>query len=653
MESGKIIINGMEVRTYSYNTVVVGSGAAALSCANNLYKLRQRDVCVVTEGMLMGTSRNTGSDKQTYYKLTTSGQEEDSVYKMASTLFSGGAMDGDIALCEAAMSTKAFYNLVDIGVPFPHNAFFEYVGYKTDHDPCKRGTSAGPLTSKFMTECLQREVEDKNIKIFDFFQVIEILTHNEKAVGILCLDLKNKEDANLRYTLFSATNIVYATGGEAGIYKTSVYPHSQTGGTGVALRAGAIAKNLTEWQYGIASKKFRWNLSGTYQQVIPTYFSTDQNGGDEREFLNDYFESTQKMLTAIFLKGYQWPFDPRKISNCGSSLIDILVYNETAIKGRRVFLDYRRNPTGFSFDNLESECYDYLKNSNALLDTPIDRLNHMNSPAIALYSRNNIDLFTQPLEIGVCAQHNNGGLSGNMWWESNIKNLFPIGEVNGTHGVYRPGGSALNSGQVGALRAGAYIAQNNTSPPLSTTEVATLCKNVISCAIGFGEGAISSQNSPLNMKKQRDIFGERMSKYGAHIRSKPLIEKAITEAEEQLSNLCDACVPTGDLGALYKNRDLLVSQITYLNAMLNYIEFGGKSRGSFLVYDELGTKDHDDLEDLFTHSLEDGALSNKIQEVRYSNGDVHINWRDVRPLPEDNNWFENVWRDYLDKKIIK
>ena len=30
---------------------------------------------------------------------------------------------------------------------------------------------------------------------------------------------------------------------------------------------GSQGKNLTESQFGIASIKFRWNLSGTYQQV--------------------------------------------------------------------------------------------------------------------------------------------------------------------------------------------------------------------------------------------------------------------------------------------------------------------------------------------------------------------------------------------------
>ena len=94
----------------------------------------------------------------------------------------------------------------------------------------------------------------------------------------------------------------------------------------------------------------------------------------------------------------------------------------------------------------------------------------MNPPAIAVYADHGIDLGREPLEIAVCAQHNNGGLRGNIWWESNIRRLFPVGEVNGTHGVYRPGGSALNSGQVGSLRAAEFIAARRGGKPLSDAE---------------------------------------------------------------------------------------------------------------------------------------------------------------------------------------
>jgi len=146
----------MNIPIFRNNTIIVGTGCAAYNAADTLYNLGQKDIAIVTEGINMGTSRNTGSDKQTYYKLTLAGGGQDSVLEMAETLFAGGSMHGDIALVEAAMSARGFYKLVNLGVPFPHNEFGEFVGYKTDHDPRQRATSCGPLTSKFMTEHLEQ-----------------------------------------------------------------------------------------------------------------------------------------------------------------------------------------------------------------------------------------------------------------------------------------------------------------------------------------------------------------------------------------------------------------------------------------------------------------------------------------------------------------
>ena len=65
----------------------------------------------------------------------------------------------------------------------------------------------------------------------------------------------------------------------------------------------------------------RWNVSGTYMQVLPRVYSTAPDGTDEREFLMDFFSSAAEMLSKLFLKGYQWPFDVRKVDG-GSSIID-------------------------------------------------------------------------------------------------------------------------------------------------------------------------------------------------------------------------------------------------------------------------------------------------------------------------------------------
>lgn len=656
MKQEEVCLDGKILPLYIIQTIIVGSGAAGLNAAASLYKQGQRDIAIITEGKRMGTSRNTGSDKQTYYKLTTCSGESDSVRQMAQTLFEGGCMDGDLALAEAGLSVRGFCHLADIGVPFPHNGAGEYIGYKTDHDPFRRGTSAGPLTSKFMTEALWKEVEGYGIPVFDGYQVIEILTERcgmeSRSRGVLALNRRAVKPEQ-RYVVFSSENIVYATGGEAGLYDMSVYPVSQTGGTGTALRAGARGKNLTESQYGIASVKFRWNLSGTYQQVIPRYISTEQDGSGEREFLDEYFDCPESMLYAIFLKGYQWPFDPRKTRKYGSSLIDILVYQETVIKGRKVFLDYQRNPScsekegHFHTALLHSETYDYLESSGGLKETPIKRLESMNPAAIELYRSHGIDLYREKLEIAVCAQHNNGGLSGDWWWESNLKHFFPVGEVNGSHGVYRPGGSALNSGQVGSMRAAEYIVNCYIGQPLSGKEIASRCGQQIMASVDFGTKALATKECIMDMKEERKKLEVRMSRYGAHIRSREGIRTALRENRIQRQRLeTSGIIGSGELGRLYRLRDLLASQKAYLEAIDDYIAHGGKSRGSYLIYDENGEKPSKDLPECFRFLEEDQGLSEMIQELEYFDDSSRFLWRKVRPIPEDDCWFEAVWKRY-------
>lgn len=656
MKQEVIRTDNQNCRLYTAQTLVVGSGAAGLNAAISLYKEGVRDLALLTEGRDMGTSRNTGSDKQTYYKLTVCSGESDSVGQMAKTLFDGGAVDGDTALAEAALSARGFFRLVDLGVPFPHNGSGEYIGYKTDHDPFRRGTSAGPLTSRYMTEALWEELERYPIPVYDGFQVIEVLTdgaeENRQVRGVMALDKRALAPEQM-YCIFLAENVVYAVGGEAGLYGASVYPVSQIGGMGTALRAGAKGKNLTESQFGIASIKFRWNLSGTYQQVLPRYISTAQDGTDQREFLDESFDSPFHMLYAIFLKGYQWPFDPRKAGGCGSSLIDLLVYQETAIKGRRVFLDYRNNPSccqkegRFQTELLHQEAREYLEKSGGIWDTPIERLEHMNPAAIELYRSHGIDLHEDLLEIAVCAQHGNGGLAGNAWWESNLRHFFPVGEVNGSHGIYRPGGSALNAGQVGGMRAAEYIARCCREEPISAEEFMERCKGQAEAAIGFGTEALKRPGNLLDLKKEDFELKARMSKYGAHVRSLDGVRWALSENRRQRQRLMEGRVAGWkDLRAYYRLRDLLVSQQAYLEAIEDYIQAGGKSRGSYLVYDSQGELPAEGLLECFRSTLDGDAHKDMIQELSYQEEGSKIRWRRVRPIPKEDCWFEAVWKKY-------
>jgi len=504
-----------------------------------------------------------------------------------------------------------------------------------------------------MTEKLEAQVKAKNIRIFDGYKVIAIITDNGECNGLLALNKTETSNHEKMFVLFNCTNVIMATGGPAGLYSCSVYPASQTGSNGIAFEAGVFGRNLTEWQYGIASVKFRWNLSGSYQQAIPRYISTDRQGNDAREFLDPYFPNPQQMLDAIFLKGYQWPFDSRKIANYGSSLVDILVHQEIHQKGRRVFLDFLHNPTSLQpdFGNLGKESYTYLEQSGAFQSTPIERLAHINRPAVDLYKNNGIDLTREMLEIAVCAQHNNGGLAVNCWWETNVPHLFAVGEAAGTHGVYRPGGSALNSGQVGSTRAAMFIAKRYTDQPMSEEGFFHIAIPTIIPKLELA-GTFLENKQGRNPQEIRTELGDRMSVHAAHIRHVDGIRKIKDEAKAQLQSIAEQTVlkNPSDLTTAFENVDLLIAQQVYATAMENYIVAGGNSRGSYIIPDENGIHD---IPGSFSFSQDDGNLSGKIQEVRYTPQGCDFTWEDVRPIPEKDDWFENVWREYRDDQIFR
>ena len=647
------------VKIKKCHTLVLGSGAAGLNAAVQLKNNGIDDILIISEGLNMGTSINTGSDKQTYYKLGMYGSDSDSPESLAKSFFDGGSMHGDLALVEASCSAKAFLNLVNLGVKFPQDEYGQFVGYKTDHDPLQRATSFGPYTSKKMCKVLIKEANHRKIPILEKRVAISLIVTKDDAgekrsSGIIAANLES--DAEEIFEAYIAENIVFAVGGPGGIYKTSVYPPVHTGAIGLALMSGAKAQSLPESQYGMASIKFRWNVSGTYMQVLPRFISTSKDGkSGEQEFLIPYFNNSGKLNTSIFLKGYQWPFDPRKVIE-GSSIVDILVYIETVIKGRRVFLDYRSNCKDLDFSTLSNEAFDYLKNSSALFGTPIERLRKMNAPAISLYMDHGIDISKEPLEIAVCAQHNNGGLAGNTWWESlNIKHLFPIGEVNGSHGVYRPGGSALNSGQVAAYRAAEYIANEYKDYSLNVVNAEKAIKKEL---LKLKNYLNICKKSNLTWQKERNEFQQRMTQFGSHIRIENCIENAKKDAIKQFDKVMKSGINfsnTMEMIEGLRNLQLCFAHKVYLSAVNAAVKSGVGSRGSSIILDEKkGKMIHEKLDESWKYIEENPEFRDKVLETDIkSDGTVENNWVEKCPVPTSEAWFENAWADYREGKIYK
>jgi len=126
-------------------------------------------------------------------------------------------------------------------------------------------------------------------------------------------------------------------------------------------------------------------------RAVPTLIN-DQG----EEFLLDYFpEGTNRgeIYLTLFQKGANWPlsFEHK------SWLIDVAIFKEMR-KGRRIYLDYNRNPQGLRWTELK-EVGDWYKKvkgidllkEKKLQDSPLKRLKEIN-PEVMFWLRERMSL---------------------------------------------------------------------------------------------------------------------------------------------------------------------------------------------------------------------------------------------------------------------
>jgi succinate dehydrogenase/fumarate reductase flavoprotein subunit len=509
-----------------------------------------------------------------------------------------------------------------------------------------------------MVQVLTREAIRLDIPIFNHTTGVRFLVASEReprAVGVLTIAPKRRTTDNpFGFVVFLSGTVVIATGGPGELYRDSVYPRHCFGSLGIALEAGIEAVNLTESQFGIGTPRdnFPWNLSGTYVQCMPYIFSRDARG-TERNFLADYYRTTQELASNIFRKGYQWPFHATRMLDFGSSLFDLAVYRETQA-GRKIFMDFNRNPlpvpgdAEFSLDRLDDDVRTYLANGGALLKAPLDRLRKMNPLSIELYKRYKYDITRDPLEFAINNQHMNGGLAVNTWGETNLAGCYAVGEAAGTHGVTRPGGAALNAGQVFGTRCAEHIASRR-KPRDATKPDGPVVEEAVA-------GVIDALRNGSALKATaicKDVQ-DRMSDHAGilcnakDVRAATEAAHALNESIRQRGIAFDGANEA--LRALQWRQSAIASEAV-LAALAFYLERGGGSRGARTVCAPNGDR---------TPQTRSGPL-NEVRFVSERDEDrreqIHVRFRDGKfvcePQPirqRDRDYrpfFERDWPDYL------
>jgi succinate dehydrogenase / fumarate reductase, flavoprotein subunit len=648
------------IPVYRSAVVVVGSGAAGLRAAVEL-KRKGVAVSIVTQSAYGGTSACSGSDKQTLHTACTS-DRGDNFKSMAEAISAGGAMDKDTAYIEAVGSVRALSTLQFLGLPLPVDSYGGVLRYQTDHDEVGRATSCGPRTSRLMVKVLAQEAIQLGVPIFNQTTAVKILVEDEKVKGVLCVEPKSKSESNpLGIVAHLGEYLVLAAGGPGELYRDSVYPRNCFGSLGLALEAGIEAVNLTESQFGIGTSRdgFPWNLSGTYAQCMPYVYSLDSSG-NEINFLADYYRTTQELASNTFRKGYQWPFHATRMLEFGSSLFDLAVFREMK-KGRKVYMDFNRNPLAvpgdqeFDLSRLDTDVGHYLEKSGALLPTPIERLRHMNPLSIALYKQYKVDIEKEPLLFAMNNQHMNGGLAVDIWGQTNLDGCYAIGEAAGTHGVTRPGGAALNSGQVFATRCAELIASREASLPLNSGATISIQSAVNSIRTTL------NQDTGLKASQIKREIQARMSDSAGMICNADDIKTALKEAKN-LNNALTECGVTYDdtsfgvTHALQWAQNALASE-AILTALDYYVSNGGGSRGARVICDATGDSVPETVKgwlEEFRFRAEQAKDKEEQIVVKWTGREFVVSIKPARAfLQAERPFFERNWPHYLMGSIYR
>lgn len=646
-----VIVAGLRLPLYRAQCIVVGSGAAGLRAAVELTR-RGVGVAVVSQSAWGGTSACSGSDKQTIHTANTAGRGDD-FHAMAAAIGAGGAMDSDTAYIEAVGSIRAMASLQYLGLPLPQDALGGTLRYQTDHDEVGRATSCGPRTSRLMVKVLAAEALRLGVPIHNQTTVLRLLVEGDACHGALCIRARDRTDDNpLGLCVFLAPVVVLAGGGPGELYRDSVYPNGCFGTLGLAVEAGLDLVNLTESQFGIGTRRegFPWNLSGTYVQALPHIYSVDDQG-HEHHFLADYYRSTQELASNIFRKGYQWPFHATRMLDFGSSLVDLAIAQQTAM-GRRVFMDFNRNPLPvagglpFALDRLDTDVRAYLGAAGADQTLPIDRLRHMNPLSIELYRRYKIDIATEPLEFAVNNQHMNGGVAVDIWGRSSHPAIYAVGEAAGTHGVTRPGGAALNAGQVFGTRAAEQIAARLAG--FGEASVTSTLMEAVVDTLAALRGA-----DALSLRAVRDEVQARMSDAAGILCDAKTVAAALAASRALNARIRRngiAADRPSEAGRAIQWRQMALASEAVLTALDHYIAGGGGSRGARAILDPAGEAVPQSAQGPLeaVRFRKERAVDRDRQIVlRFTGGHFHLTERENRKMDDTRPFFERDWPAWL------
>ena len=242
----------------------------------------------------------------------------------------------------------------------------------------------------------------------------------------------------------------------------------------------------------------------------------------------------------------------------------------------------------------------------------------------------------------------NGGLAVDGWGATSLEGCYAVGEAAGTHGVTRPGGAALNAGQVFGTRCAEHVAARRGARAMSA-----LAPGLIDEAVARILDVLKA-DSPLTVKAIRKDVQDRMSDHAAILCNAADVKQALAAARELNETIRQqgiACSGAPEALKALQWRQIALLSEAVLTALAFYIGRGGGSRGARAIC----APDGDRVPEARIGVLEDVRFVSERAADRAEQ--IHVRFDserfvcEARPIRrrdrEDKPFFERDWPDFL------
>jgi len=408
--------------------LVIGSGIAGLSYAlkvadrGSVSLVTKRDIDITATQLAQGGIAAVSS-------------AEDSFAAHAKDTMDAGVNlpHPDIVDLVVKAGPKAVADLIDWGVNFSRNPDNEYDLTREGGHSHRRILHAKDATGREIERALvEAALRHPNITLYQHHIAVDLITEGKvlkkplaqnRCLGAYILDIKNDE-----VVTFGARFTVLATGGAGKVYLYTCNPDVATGdGVAIGWRAGAHVANMEFMQF---------HPTTLYHPNAKSFLISEAVRGegailkrrDGHAFMPDYHQLKDLAPRDIVA---------RAIDNEMKKHGDDCVFLDITHRGA----DYIKD----RFPTIYQTCIEY-----------------------------GIDMTREPIPVVPAAHYLCGGLQTDSHGETNIRNLFAIGEVacTGLHGANRLASNSLLEGVVFAQIAAETSLQRLTEehPPFPAIE---------------------------------------------------------------------------------------------------------------------------------------------------------------------------------------